>query len=316
MSNFFQLVKNEWMKLLHQKSTWIMMVILAVLVIGAGILFKVDAAFTNGDVPSGDNWKQELQEQNEQLMADPTAEVEYPNYGNMEENQYRIDNDLAPTAYNGWDFVRDNLGLSALVGLFAIIAGAGIVANEFRWGTIKLLLIRPITRLKILLSKYVTVLTYALAMKVFLYVFSLITGAALFGLEGFSETYVYQQNGDYQNTGIFTFSLLKYGLSFIELTIMTTFAFMIAAIFRNTSLAIGLSIFLMMAGSSIIFFLIEKEWAKFILFANTNLNQFFEGSPIIPDLTLGFSITVLAVYYIVFLLLSWVFFTKRDVAGS
>ncbi|MCA1024184.1 ABC transporter permease [Halobacillus litoralis] len=316
MSNFFQLVRNEWMKLLHQKSTWIMMAILAVLVLGAGILFKVDAAFTNGEVPNGDNWKQELQEQNAQLMEGSREDLKYPGYQNVQENQYRIENDIAPTAYNGWDFVGDNLGLSGLVGLFAIIVGAGIVANEFRWGTIKLLLIRPLSRLKILLSKYVTVLTYTLAMMVFLYVFSLITGAALFGMDGFSQPHVYQQNGEFQDAGLLSFSLLKYGLSLIELTIMTTFAFMIAAIFRNTSLAIGLSIFLMMAGSSVIFFLIEKEWAKFILFANTNLNQFVEGSPIISDLTLGFSITVLAVYYIVFLLLSWIFFTKRDVAGS
>ncbi len=306
------------MKLYSQKATWIMAAILVVLVIGMGGLFKIDEAITGGEVPTGDNWKEELQQQNEQLMSQEgqAQEVAYPGYTNVEENQYRIENDLPPTEYNAWDFVRDNRGFVALVSLFTIIVAAGITANEFRWGTIKLLLIRPISRTKILLAKYVSVVIYALTMLVLLYVLSFIIGVIFFGMDSFSQTYVYNQAGEIKDAGIFAFTVSQYMLSFVELIMMATFAFMIASVFRNTSLAIGLAIFLMMAGSSIVLFFMNKEWAKYILFANTDLTQFMEGTPMVADLTLGFSITVIAVYYLVFLLLSWFFFTKSDVAGS
>ncbi|SFK46357.1 ABC-2 type transport system permease protein [Halobacillus dabanensis] len=317
MSNFFKLIKNEQMKLYNQKATWIMAIILVILIIGAGVIFKVDETFTGGEAPTGDNWKEELQQQNEQLMSpDGPPDVEYPGYMNVEENQYRIENDIKPTEYNVWDFVRENRGLVALVSLFTIIVAAGITANEFRWGTIKLLLIRPISRTKILFAKYISVLIYALTMLFALFVLSFIVGSLLFGMDGFAATYVYSQAEEIKSVNIFSFTVFQYLLSFVELMMMATFAFMIAAVFRNTSLAIGLAIFLMMAGSSIVVFFMDKGWAKYILFANTDLNQFIEGTPFFSGINLGFSIAVLAVYYVLFMLLSWVFFTKRDVAGA
>ncbi|GEN55038.1 ABC transporter permease [Halobacillus faecis] len=318
MSNFFQLIKNEQMKLYNQKATWIMAILLVVIIVGIGTLLKIDDAITGGEGPTGDNWKQELEQQNEQLMStgEQPPEIEYPGYMNIEMNQYRIENDLKPTPYNAWDFVRDNRDLVALVSLFTIIVAAGITANEFRWGTIKLLLIRPISRAKILLAKYVSVVIYALVMLFTLYLLSFLVGSLLFGMGSFSQTYVYTQAGEIKDASLFSFTVSQYLLSFVELIMMATFAFMIASVFRNTSLAIGLAIFLMMAGSSIVLFFMEKEWAKYILFANTDLTQYMSGTPFVSGTSLGFSIAVLAVYYVVFMVLSWGFFTKRDVAGA
>ena len=71
--------------------------------------------------------------------------------------------------------------------------------------------------------------------------------------------------------------LTGYGFSLINLLMMATFAFMISAIFRNSALAIGLAIFLMLAGNQIVFFFIERDWAKYILLANTDLSQYVNG---------------------------------------
>ena len=58
-------------------------------------------------------------------------------------------------------------------------------------------------------------------------------------------------------------------------------AFMISAVFRNSSLAIGLSIFLMMTGGELTgMFAMKFQWAKYVLFANTDLMQYFDGVPI------------------------------------
>ena len=73
-----------------------------------------------------------------------------------------MDHEIPPNEdYSIWKFVSDTSNLIQFAGLFAIIIAAGIVASEFNWGTIKLLLIRPIDRGKILASKYLAVIAFA-----------------------------------------------------------------------------------------------------------------------------------------------------------
>ncbi|VEH77170.1 permease YhcI [Bacillus licheniformis] len=108
----------------------------------------------------------------------------------------------------------------------------------------------------------------------------------------------------------------SYLLNSISLLMMATMAFMISAVFRNSSLAVGISIFLLVMGGTVTGLLATKfAWAKYILFANTDLTQYFDGSPVVSDMTLGFSIVMLAVYFIVFHVLAFVVFTKRDIAS-
>jgi len=325
LNNFIQLVRNEQMKLYSQIATWIMLIILGVLVIGFGVLMKVDNTMISGEGPTGENWKQELQQQNTQLKEEQQGppgpgeereQIQYPAYTDIEMNQYRIQNDIKPSGYDVWDFLQTNRSLISIISLFTIIVAAGMIANEFKWGTIKLLLIRPISRTKILLSKYVSVLLFAGTMLLCLYALSFIVGAALFGIDSISQTYLFRQAGEIQEASIFQHTVSMYLLSSVNLLLMATFAFMISAVFRNSSLAIGVAIFLMMAGNSIVLFLMEREWAKYILFANTDLTMYLEGNPMFNEQTAGFSVAVLFVYYVIFVILAWVFFTKRDVASN
>ena len=68
-------------------------------------------------------------------------------------------------------------GLIILVTLFTVIIAGDMVAGEFTRGTIKLLLIRPASRSKILLSKYVTTLLFAATLLVILFITALIRSA-------------------------------------------------------------------------------------------------------------------------------------------
>ena len=42
------------------------------------------------------------------------------------------------------------------------------------------------------------------------------------------------------------------------------------------------------------------DWAKYILFANTDLMQYFEGIPMVEGMTLTFSIIMIVSYFILF----------------
>lgn len=316
MSNFFKLVYNENMKIYIRKSTWVMYALTAVIILGLGFLAN-SFAHTN-EAYLQDDWREQLQADNEQLIAEQKEEgMEGFNSGQIAKNNYHLEHDIQPVAYDAWQFVMENKMLLSLVTLFTIIVAAGIIANEFKWGTIKLLLIRPISRTKILLSKYVSVLLFAFLTLTFVLLFSFIVGMIFFGINGFDPHIVQRQmDGSFAYVSVIDKIVEGFGYQLVTLLMMATFAFMISSIFRQSSLAIGLAIFLMFAGDAIVTFFADRDWAKYILFANTNLEQYAYGEPIIEGMSLGFSITVLAVYYVIFLVITWLFFTKRDIAGT
>ncbi|MFD1361978.1 ABC transporter permease [Lentibacillus salinarum] len=318
MRNFFQLLINEQIKLYIRKSTWIMYILIAALILGLALLanFGVENSGTY-QASQDDNWRQALQDENAEMQKEMEQDemMQGIHTSQIEKNNYYLENDIQPAPYDAWQFVMENKFLLSFVSLLTIIVAAGIVANEFKWGTIKLLLIRPITRTKILASKYVSVLLFALFTLLFVLILSWIIGALFFGVNGINPHIVLNQNEGYAYVSVIEQIIEGYGIKLVTLVMMATFAFMISAIFRQSSLAIGIAIFLMLSGNAIIGFFSDYDWAKYILFANTNMDQYMNGSPMFEGMSLGFSITVLAVYYVIFLVVTWVFFTKRDVAG-
>lgn len=303
-----------------------MYIILALVIVGFGLISNFFPVTTNTDYEK-DTWRQALQEENQEMKKDMKKQMEDSESGMMGElgnsqidkNNFYLENDIMPAKYDAWQFVSDNQYLLSLVTLFTIIVAAGIIANEFKWGTIKLLLIRPISRSTVLFSKYISVLLFALWTLLFVLVLSFIVGAIFFGINSFDPQIVINQGDSYQQVSVIGQIISAYGLKLVTLLMMATFAFMISAIFRQSALAIGTAIFLMFAGSSIVGFFADHEWAKYILFANTDLIQYTDGYPfplVVEGMTLGFSIIVLIVYYVIFLAITWLFFTKRDVAGQ
>ncbi|QHJ69867.1 ABC transporter permease [Planococcus halotolerans] len=318
MSNFMKLIWNEQIKLYAKKATWVMFAVILVIAIGGGLITKFFG--TESDFKEyGNDWQTELQAENEQLMAE-MADDEFAGFTNefiIAENNYHLENNIKPQPYDGWEYVLDNSFLTSVISLFTIIVAAGIISNEFKWGTIKLLLIRPISRTKILFSKYVSVLISALTLLVFLLLSSWLVGALLFGLNGLNPMVVQDMMPGYAHNDVLGEIAKSYGFSIVTLVMMATFAFMISAIFRSSGMAIGLAIFLMMAGNTVVVFLSQYEWSKFILFANTNLEQYANGmEPMIPGMSMTFSIIVLLVYFAIFIGAAWAAFTKRDVAGN
>ncbi|WP_077324356.1 ABC transporter permease [Virgibacillus siamensis] len=313
MGNFMNLLINEQFKLYIRKSTWIMYILTAAIIIGLAFMSNFTAPNEKYQV---DNWEQVLKDENAEMKKEADKEGMMQSFysGQIERNNFFLKNDIQPAAYDAWQFVMENEFLLSLVSLFTIIVAAGIIANEFRWGTIKLLLIRPISRTKILAAKYVSVLIFALLTLVFVLLFSWLVGLVFFGMNGMDPHIVMHTNEGYAYVSVIERIVEGYGYQLVTLLMMATFAFMISAIFRQSALAIGLAIFLMFAGNAVVAFLAKYDWSKFILFANTDLQQYANNTAA-EGMSLGFSIAVLAVYYIIFLVLTWVFFAKRDVAG-
>jgi len=311
------LVRNENMKLSHSISTWIMMGIVVLIIIIGGLLTR----FTGPEAkaPKGD-WKAELKIQNQAYKQDLTNPampkmVKDGSVKGLQTNEYRLKNDIQPVQGNSlWGFVEGMGGVISLIALFAIVMGGKIVANEFSEGTIKLLLIRPSKRWKILLSKYISVVGYTLLMLLVLFIVSFLLGGILFSFSGASTPFLINSSGKITEVNMIVHIMELYGLKSINLIMMVTLAFMISTVFRNSSMATGIGVFLLTVGNVITMFLTKYSWSKYILFANTDLNQYISGDPLVKGMTMKFSIIVLVAYFIIFNIISYIGFTKRDIA--
>lgn len=200
-----------------------------------------------------------------------------------------------------------------LITIFTVVKASEAVAGEFTWGTIKLLLIRPWRRSTILLSKYVATILFALFFSVVGFIMSFLASVLFFGYDGSGE-------GLSASAGSpLAYMLEFYGLQFITLIFVVTFGFMMSSAFRSSGLAIGLSIFLLLSGQLLtgIFALANKAWVKYVMFLHLDLTPYLNGGSPVPgqETTLGFSLAVLAAYAIVFNIVSWTVFCKRDVAA-
>ena len=308
------LIKNEWMKLWQKKNSWAMLIFLAIAVVAMLSLVKVaENAFSGEEV---------IASYDEQLVV-IEQQLENPNLSESEQEDlllhqqdilemratYEVDN--VPTTREG--IVLETFGTMSLVTLLTIIVGSGIVSSEFTQGTIKMLLSRPVKRWKILTSKYITVLLYSLLATAILFIVTYITATLLFPKAEGSTISFYAT--EISLSAVLGKSLYMLFLGWINTVVVVTLAFMIGTIFRSTSLAIGISIFLYFTGNAIVLFLIKYDFAKYILFANSNLTQYVTGYTMIEGLTMTFSSIVIIVYMLIFLALSYFTFIKRDVTA-
>ncbi|MFD1020578.1 ABC transporter permease [Thalassobacillus hwangdonensis] len=312
MSRLFNLIRNESMKLAKKRSSWVMMGVLIIGIVLVAILSK--GTGTGQQIPWETQLKQQAGNYQQLLESDGISERERNYYEEeLAIADYRLNADIPPLELNSFEqYLLDSKSVLAFVTLFTVIIGAGIVASEFTWGTIKMLMIRPVRRYKVLLSKYLTTLIAAVIFAGIAYVATVISGIFIFpSSEG---AYLVVDNGEVVERSIWTASLFTYGLAFVNLLMMTTFAFMIGTVARSNALAIGLSIFLMFTGQQVVYLLSDYDWIKYYLFTHTDMTQYLQPRLIVEGLTVPFSVAVLAVYLVIFLAVSFFTFTKRDIA--
>ncbi|MEC0170816.1 ABC transporter permease [Paenibacillus graminis] len=186
-------------------------------------------------------------------------------------------------------------GIGQVVSILVIIGTAGIVAKEYSQGTIKFLLIRARSRTAILASKFVTVLLYALSLTV-------VTAAAVY-----ASGMLWFGNGGGLGIGDVLTSVLY---NSVYMVMYATLAFMIGILTTSTGVTIGISMFALTISNLIIF----RDFYKYVLFPNMNLAAYEGGGAPLPGMTLPFSILMLAVYFLLFLLAGFMVFRRRDVA--
>ena len=154
------------MKIYRRLRTLILALLLVVIVVLTAIL-------SHSNYHEDDNWKTSAAQTIEHHKTE-LANTEMPeNFKKqmreeMRLQQYMLDHNYPPIDKTLWGGMLtcgwlDHYGDA----LYRHYCG-DMVAGEFTWGTIKLLLIRPASRSKILLSKYLTTLLFAATLLAFI----------------------------------------------------------------------------------------------------------------------------------------------------
>lgn len=311
-----QYVKNEWIKMWSQKNAWIMLIItiaLLTLVTGLNKYFDDPSATTEERLEANEAHLSNLKEWPSYGEQTPDDTAYYTD--EIAKVEYRIANDL-PSEQTMSRSENNNFTLTMsimMVSIFTTVIAAGIVSNEFGTGTIKMLLTRPVARWKILLSKLVASILYGLVLLVIACAFSALLSLVLFNNDNAITLSVVNGQVVEQAMESTYFEMIGYSLASMVMT--TIFAFMIGSLFGSSTLAVSLSLFILLMGQTATMFLAQYEFAKYIWFAN-DLSYYAPGSsPMIEGLTIGFSVVVNIVYAVIFLAITFGYFMKRDVTA-
>ncbi|MBD2867953.1 ABC transporter permease [Paenibacillus arenilitoris] len=218
-----------------------------------------------------------------------------------------------------WEVMStESMILFMLLTIFAVVIAASSVAEEFASGTIKLLLIRPWSRSKILLSKYVSIMLFAVLLAAVLFASTWLINWICFGINSAVSLDETQQMLLFPgSSGPFAYMLMYYGMKLLSLAVTLTLAFMISTIFRSGALAIGLSLFLLLGVNNFVLLLgyLEYEWIDYLLFMHLDLTKYIGATRLEDGSNLWFSLGILGAYYVIFVALTWYVFNKRDVAA-
>lgn len=291
---------------------------------------------------SPDNWRDRANNQIEEYKsyldgADEDSKVYYQK--EIDKIQIHLDENIPlDDAYmnTGINYYIRNITLVATGFLaFGLILFSGdSVSNEYNPATLKFLLIQPISRIKVLLSKYIVMLFSSLGLImltqfVFFLGVSLVKGVGNFARPILVDTkyeFILQNgnkvlneisgSGHYIDLSSYLIrALLLQGLYIV---VMVTFIFMVSTLVKSgiVSLTINISALL---GANIIYSLSTsyRQFSPFIFIHYSNIENIISGDVVAQTKNLMFTyetiILVSIIYILVFMGIALTVFKKRDI---
>ena len=204
-----------------------------------------------------------------------------------------------------------------LIVVVVMIAGT-IVSEEFNKGTIKLLLVKPYTRNKILMAKAITTLMMIIFIIVVTLVMQILIGGIIFGFDSLSEpvvaynfnTNTMEEMNIFANLGVQTLTQLP------MIILLATLAFAISTLFTNSTLAITISLLGYMAASIINQLAIgyDLQFMKYFVTMNWDLSIYANGAlPYMEGMNMTMSIIICIVYFLIMMIPTFMVFKKRNI---
>lgn len=267
------------------------------------------------------------QAKNVMAMSREERELEYAekqeynsSLENREISKYIIENDININKINDVRGILESFfneyGLFIIV-MIIMVAGT-IVSEEFNKGTVKLLLVKPYSRNKILLAKFITVLVMIVFSIMAVVVMELIVGGLIFGYDSLSVP-ILQYNFTTQSLesmNIFSYLGIEIITQLPKLILLATLAFACSTLFTNSAVAIAIPLLGYMSADMINMLVVQYkvQFMKFFVSLNWNFEEYLFGNlPKMEGMTFGFSAIICILYFMIMLIPTFVTFKKKNI---
>jgi len=284
------------------------------------------------DIPFGNDYKNEALGMYQYYQGQV---ITYENQENLEHNEkIQYENAKSEAEIIKYDIENDketgrtDSAIGALLGVFssydlfiiiiAVMIAGSILSDEFSKGTIKLLLVRPYSRTKVLLSKFVTVFIVLLISVIILVALQLVVGGITYGFDSYNTEIV---KYNFNTNSLQTISVVSsLALDFIcrlpMYILLFTLSFALGVLFTNSALSITIGILGYIGGGVLIQILpaINHWIVKVFPMMNWDFTQYLFGkTPTVEGLSIPFSIAICLVYFLIMIGTSFIIFRKKNI---
>jgi len=328
------LVKNEVMKMLVSRKPYLILVLLVVFIglFAYGEQYSYERSIErleNISEAISFNWenlaRQQIKDMERRMTSQYISEEGKVSLAlEIEQLKYFIENDINPITPSAAKFAGRfaEQGILLLLPLLVIILAADIVSGEFSTRSIKVLLTRAVPRWKILLSKLIALFIMITLVILLSSVIAIFISVFFFGRFGFDEPVITgfsMFSGGLNVSNVIEVSqleylLLLYSLAWFVCLVIGGITFMISVLVRSTSASIGIIMTALIGGQFLQFLLSDWELVKYFFVTNMNLPNYLSGDfQVVEGMSFGFSVSVLSVWALLSVFISFVVFQKKDV---
>ncbi len=209
--------------------------------------------------------------------------------------------------------------------LLCIIIGGGIVSSEYSTGTVRLLMIRPVSRWKILLSKLISVFIIGYGAMILAFIINIISSGAAHGFGTLATPVLAIKDGVIVQQSFILSLIPNLMFASISLIFIIAVVFFISTVMRNTALAVGLTMvgFLGSMPATQIGASLGLKWLDKTFIPYVNLSSYAGGESwmieYLGQMGLNLNPTMGAIHLLVLAavltVISFAVFIKRDVTN-
>lgn len=309
------LIKAELIKITGKKSTKIAIVIVLVLMVCSCIFQATSEADST-------NWRELLQQEvdfakseiEENKGTDMEAFYEELYRADVAIGEYSLEHNIANNVVTPIKFAYKNTFCMSVWVILLLILAAINFSDEYQFGTIKQILSRPYKRSRILFIKQIVFLGISLVVMLLQMAISYLVGIIFFEKNGVSDVTIDYVNGKVIEIDMSTALWQTYFSYIVIITFLIAVAYLLIAIVRTTIMPVIISLSIWLSADLIAESLSKYEIIRYTFFPHLNLTQYIVGNNLVIDgNTIGLSLLVLAITYIVIEIFTYRIFDKRDI---
>lgn len=285
------------------------------------------------DIKYGEDFRNEAlgvyQEESKNIIniESNTRELEYgekqdynQSIEKREINKYILENNVNINKQNDVRGILQSFfneyGLFIIV-MIIMIAGT-IVSEEFNKGTIKLLLVKPYSRNKILLAKFITVFLMIVFSILAVVIMELLVGGIIFGYDSLSVPILAYnfETQSLESMSVFNYLGIEIMTQLPKLILLATLAFACSTLFTNSAVAIAIPLLGYMSADMINMLVVQfkVQFMKFFISLNWDFEEYLFGNlPKMEGMTLGFSVVICMLYFVAMIIPTFIAFKKKNI---